>query len=304
MNSNVERKIIYEENDVSYTFTLFENVLHIEAVWQTDYAMWTTTIECTALSNEKIADESKIDTSYIVTNYTPTDKFNIINDYVNKMLNPKEYVVCFKKVKNADTALVIEIITKYQYSEKEDVSMILIDPKPIGFNDKILKNVDIHKNSTNIRFSQLKDEINTRLVVLEDGHKALRTDVSYMSDDYIIKEELDEALAQKHKELDDIFAKVTTVDDIIVKFSEKMKTELVGMEKNLTEKMTQMQSTFDTKYAEMENKMKSMQSAFDIKYAELEKTNADKITTTLTALQGQMTKLQTDLETCMSKLPQ
>ena len=285
MNSNVERKIIYEENDVSYTFTLFENVLHIEAVWQTDYAMWTTTIECTALSNEKIADESKIDTSYIVTNYTPTDKFNIINDYVNKMLNPKEYVVCFKKVKNADTALVIEIITKYQYSEKEDVSMILIDPKPIGFNDKILKNVDIHKNSTNIRFSQLKDEINTRLVVLEDGHKALRTDVSYMSDDYIIKEELDEALAQKHKELDDIFAKVTTVDDIIVKFSEKMKTELVGMEKNLTEKMTQMQSTFDTKYAEMENKMKSMQSAFDIKYAELEKTNADKITTTLTALQ-------------------
>src|SRR5687767_4315263 len=175
MNTNKEHKIIYEENDVSYTFVLFENVLHVEAIWQVDYAMWTTTIECAPLSADKIADETKIDTSYIVTNYTPTDKYNIVNDYVNKMLNPKEYIVCFKKVKNADTALVIEIITKYQYSEKEDVSMILIEPKPIGFTDRIQKNVDIHKNSTNIRFLQLKDEISSRLTAIEDVHKALQS---------------------------------------------------------------------------------------------------------------------------------
>jgi DNA repair exonuclease SbcCD ATPase subunit len=318
---NVERKIIYEENDVSYTFVLFENVLHIEAIWQVDYAMWTTTIECASLSVDKIADETKMDTSYIVTNYTPTDKFNIINDYVNKKLNPKEYIVRFKKVKNTDTALFIEIITNYQYSEKEDISIILIEPKPIGFTDKILKNVDIHKNSTNARFSQLKDEINARLISLEDSHKTLESCTTKIENDYITSGDLEETISTKHKELETIL--VTMLNESTGKYIKMEKTlsdeitatcsEFKAKINELSEKITTIQTTVQEKLIKLYGdsvasqgqitKLQTDLTATQTSVQEIKKLQMDG-TATQTSLQEQITKLQTDLATCISKLPQ
>jgi len=335
MNTLTEKKIIHEENEVSYTFILCENVLYIEAVWQVDYAMWTATIEYVPLSvNELNADETKIDTSYIVTNYTPTDKFNIINDYVHGMLNLKEYELLFKKVKNTETSLVIEIITKYPYSEKEDVSIILIQPKPIGFSDRILKNIDIHKNSTNTRFTQLRDEINLKLVVIENAHDIFKLNVKKLQiemDDTVDTEEFENKIKKIREELiNKVIAIEKTIEMALTTCAEKgekavaeygkqiaaHEVKMVAADVELVAKMSNecdvkiaaMTKTYDEKIAARakvcDEKMAATTKTYDDKLVATTKTYDDKFVAMQTTLQEQITKLQTDLATCMSKLPQ